>query len=298
MRLLFALIIFSYGSYGESIYVGSGSILQYKGKVWDYFLREVMETIFDILKQTKRDNCGKCGYPTCMAFAAAVHTGSSSKSACPFIEGASDDRKSPLQDPETALARQLRQKVKDIDLEKRAKGLGGRVVDTDHGPALCLLYLGREVFISRERVFSVDGSELEPRDQILLYNYLFFGGEGELSGKWVGLESFPNSISKVVTLKRYTEEKIARHFAGKAEEFLEKCREVGTTEVADCQADACVTVPVLPKVPIQLHFWDEDTEDNFPAEVKALFDERALDFLDIESLIFAAERLAETITGH
>ncbi len=257
-----------------------------------------METVFDILKQTKRDNCGKCGYPTCMAFAAAVHTGSSSKSACPFIEGASDVKKNPLQDPETALARQLREKVKNIDLVKRANGLGGSVVDTDHGPALRLIYLGREVFISKERVSSADGSELEPRDQILLYNYLFFGGEGELTGKWVGLESFPNSISKVVTLKRYTEEKIARHFAGKADEFVARCKEVGGRELEDCQADACVTVTVLPKVPIQLHFWDEDTEDNFPAEVKALFDERALDFLDIESLIFAAERLAETITSH
>ncbi len=256
-----------------------------------------METIFDILKQTKKDNCGKCGYPTCMAYAAAVHTGACSKAACPFVEAEGEDRRTPLQDPETALAKELKEKVRSVDLEERAHGLGGEVVQTDFGRALRRRYLGRDVFISPERVFSEDGSELETRDQILLYNYLFFGGKGELSGKWVGLESFPNSISKVVTLKRYTEEKIARHFAGRKEEFLSQCKRLGAKEVKGCQADACVVVLVLPKVPIQLNFWDEDREDNFPAEVKALFDSRALDFLDIESLIFAAERLAETITG-
>ncbi len=255
-----------------------------------------METIFDILKETKKDNCGECGYPTCMAFAAAVHTGGCSKSACPYIKGATDKVKPALQDPETALAKELKQKVKGLDLPERAPGLGAQVVDTEYGKALRLRYLGRDVYISAEKIYAEDGEELETRDQILLYNYLFFGGKGDLSGEWVGLESFPNSISKVVTLKRYTEEKIARHFAGRPGLFLERCKGLGGLDVPECQADACVTVPVLPKVPIQLHFWDEDKDDGFPAEVKALFDKRALDFLDIESLIFAAERLAETIT--
>ena len=256
-----------------------------------------METVFDILKQTRKDNCGKCGYPTCMAFAAAVHTGGCPKSACPFIEGASDEARKPMIDPDTALARQLKEKVKEIDLSDRAEGLGGWVVETEYGQVLCLRYLGRDVFISSKKVFAEDGSELETRDQILLYNYLFFGGKGDPSGDWVGLESFPNSISKVVTLKRYTEDKIASHFSGRAGELLSACKEIGGVEVKECSADVCVTIPVLPKVLVRINFWDEDREDGFPAEVKALFDRRALDFLDIESLIFCAERLAETIIG-
>ncbi len=255
-----------------------------------------METVLDILKQTKKDNCGKCGYPTCMAFAAAVHTGACPKSSCPFVEADEEGLPAAMHDPETALAMELKGKVRNVDLEKRAMGLGGRVVATGSGMALRLRYLGRDVFISPDRVFAEDGSELETRDQILLYNYLFFGGKGRLSGEWTGLESFPNSISKVTTLRRYTEEKIARCFAGKPIQFLKRCKEFGGREVEGCHADACVTVFVLPKVPIRLNFWDEDREDGLPPEVKALFDRRALDFLDIESLIFAAERLSETIT--
>ena len=259
-----------------------------------------MATVLDILKETKRDNCGRCGFPTCLAFAASVHSGGAKKSLCPFVQADEepDERDgAPRSEPETVLAKQLRSKVKSLDLSRRGSGLGGKVVEIDGGKALELDYLGRKIFISGENVSSEHGEELETRDQILLYNYLFFGGEGHLSGRWAGLESFPNSISKVVTLKRYTEDKLADAFKSRVLDLVEGCRKLGGKTVEPCHADACMTVPILPKVPVQVHFWDEDRDDGFPAKVKVLFDERALDFLDIESLIFAAERLAETLTG-
>ncbi len=258
-----------------------------------------MATVFDILKETKKDNCGRCGFPTCLAFSAAVHSGAVAKSACPFMEA--DDNEEPKVgqrvDPETALARQLRSKVKELDLSKRAPGLGGKVVSRDGAPVMQLHYLGRKVCVSSEYVSSEQGEELETRDQILLYNYLFFGGHGPLSGRWVGLESFPNSISKVVTLKKYTEDKIADAYKSRIQDLVADCKVLGGEEISPCYADVCIVVPVLPKVPVQVHFWDEDQEDGFPPKVKVLFDERALDFLDIESLIFAAERMAETLIG-
>jgi len=72
---------------------------------------------------------------------------------------------------------------------------------------------------------------------------------------------------------------------------------MNASEVPECHADFCLVVPVLPKVPIQVHFWDADHEDGFPAGVKVLFDRNALQFLDIESLIFAAERMTEKACG-
>ncbi len=258
-----------------------------------------MVTVLDILKETRKDNCGKCGYPTCLAFAAAVHSAGAEMSLCPFIEISEEAEKPPetsRADPETALARQLRSKVRDIDLSMRAPGLGGRVVEHDGEKALELEYLGMKVLVSGQDVRELFGRELETRDQILLYNYLFFGGEGPLAGRWTGLESFPNSISKVVTLKKYTEDRLALGFKSRVQDLVDACMRLGGKQVEACYADACLTVPVLPKVPIQVHFWDEDREEGFPAKVKVLFDERALDFLDIESLIFASERMAEILT--
>ena len=66
-------------------------------------------------------------------------------------------------------------------------------------------------------------------------------------------------------------------------------------KVADSSATAASIIPVLPMVPQQLLFWDEEPEDGFKAKVKILFDARVLDYLDVESLVFSAERLADRL---
>jgi hypothetical protein len=59
--------------------------------------------------------------------------------------------------------------------------------------------------------------------------------------------------------------------------------------------DVGVVISVLPFVTLYLLFWDEDLEDGFPAKVKILFDKNVMDFLDLESLVFAAEKMAERL---
>ncbi len=251
----------------------------------------------DILKKTPKTNCGDCGYPACMAFAVAVVSGGENLRHCPYIDAVSDEEMAtPVQhvsDPDTVLLKSLKAKVRSIDIGRRACRLGGEMITDNDIEMLRLSYLGDVVLISSDRITSSAGGELDPRDQILLYNYLFFGGAGDLSSEWVGLESFPNSISKVVTLRRYTEEKLAAEFTGRVERLKEVLEKLRATDVLECHADLCMVVPVLPRVPIQVHFWDADDDDGFPASVKVLFDSNALEFLDIESLIFAAERMTE-----
>jgi hypothetical protein len=48
-------------------------------------------------------------------------------------------------------------------------------------------------------------------------------------------------------------------------------------------------------VPQYLLFWEEEPEDGFEPKVKVLFDHHVLDFLDLESLVFSAERFAERL---
>ena len=267
-----------------------------------------MANVLDILRLTPKTNCGECGFPTCMAFCVGVTTGQASLDKCPYIDkailkekGLLEDKSAAQQeikgiDPDTALLKELKSKVKKIDLGSRAEGLGAELILLKDGTeGLQFPYLGRKVIVTPKGILDESGKELDPRDQILLYNYVFFGGKGPLSGEWVGLESFPNSVSKVVTLRKYTEEKLSNHFEGRSKDLIKVCKKIGGQEIEPCHADVCMKIPVLPKVPIQIHFWDCDKEDGFPAKVKVLFDKRALDFLDIESLIFSAERMAETL---
>lgn len=262
----------------------------------------------EFLKFTPKTNCGECGYAACLAFAAAVTKGGENPGKCPYVdvsclgdefvmadalpgvEGVLLDEK------DMALVSHLKSKIREVDFSVIAPKLG---CDWS-GPETNILsfrYLGRDVTLSGEGIF-IGGKEAEePRDQILLYNYIFYGGGAASSGAWVGMESLPNSISKVRTLRVYCEERIANFFCGKVA-LLRECAGKIDAVSRDHQESGCSAafqVAVLPRLPMLLLFWDEDREDGFPPKVKILYDRNVLDVLDIESLVFASERMAECL---
>lgn len=264
-----------------------------------------MPTIIDIVRLTPKTNCGKCGKLTCMAYAVSLLTGQIEPDACPYIDRDALAEvgfvvlKSDLKrdDPDTALLRELRSKISGLDLLALATGIGAEVTSDREGKkALALRYLGRTVIISSTTIYIKDGKELDPRDQILLYNYVFFGGSGPLSGTWVGLESFPNSVSKVVTLKKYTEDKISEEFGHNSEELVRRASRIGARLVMPCYADICLELPVLPKVPLQIHLWREEQDEGFPAKVKILFDKRAIEFLDLEPKLCSSRHGGQNVS--
>lgn len=265
----------------------------------------------EFIKFTPRTNCGECGYAACLAFAAAVTKGGEDPRKCPYVKvndlGAdffAADRGGGglsgvgrlLEEKDRSLIEHLKNRARPVDFSHVASGLGC----TWSGPeknALCFRYLGHDVDLSREGIF-LDGKEAEePRDQILLYNYVHFGGGEARAGEWVGMESLPNSISKVRTLRVYCEERIAAHFSGK-QTLLQECVRRIDGELMDGKEQACSAafqVSVLPCLPVVLLFWDEDKGDGFPARVKILYDRNVLGVLDLESLVFASERMAERL---
>lgn len=254
-----------------------------------------MKSVLEIVKATPKTNCRVCGQVSCMAFAVAVMSGKLNISTCPHIVTPEPvvPRSNESLNAETALLKELRGKIQGVNLEKRASALGAEVFDSLRGILLKVPYLGTKVLISKDSIVPENGMELDPRDQILLYNYVFFASDAALSGNWVGLEAFPNSISKVVTLRRYTEEKLAEAFDGRLNELKTILSGMSGVKLQECHADLCMQVPILPKVPVQVHFWNSSQEDGFTAQAKVLFDANAMEFLDIESLVFAAERMTE-----
>ena len=266
-------------------------------------------TPHEFLKYTPATNCGECGYPACLAFAVAVTRGGVSAELCPYVNGDELPPELGPQPPEAgleavergqeerdmALVAHLKSKVENLDFQKFGPLLGADW-SGDAPDVLRFSYLGRPVELGRETVV-LDGDRLvDPRDQILLYNYVAFGGGRKPDGTWVGMESLPNSISKVRTLATYCELRLAQRFTGRAGRLAELCGEVGGVPGPDDQsADVGVIISVLPHVPHYLLFWDEEPEEGFEARVKILFDHNVMDFLDLESLVFAAERTADRL---
>jgi hypothetical protein len=264
----------------------------------------------EFIKLTPRTNCGECGYPTCLAFAAAVTKGGEQPDKCPYIDKSglgeefnTQERGSDglegvarlLDEKDLALVAHLKEKTSGVDFASVADFLGCTWTGTDKD-SLRFKFLAQDVELSHKGIL-INGEEPEdPRDQVLLYNYIHFGATGRKPQlEWIGMESLPNSISKIRTLRVYCEERLATHFTGKTELLVKTAPDVGAVlqENPEQSCSAAFLVSVLPHLPLFVLFWDEEKEDNFPAKVKVLFDENVSDYLDIESLVFASERMAE-----
>ena len=266
----------------------------------------------ELLQRTPKTNCGECGYPTCLAFAAAVTRAGAEAALCPYIElqgletkvsGSAKDMdrlaEQVAEEQDLALIRYLQSKISMLDFSTIASGLGARW-SNDNPEVLYLRYLGQDVMLGKNTVLMDNEEVIDPRDQILLYNYIHSGGGRPPDNTWIGMESLPNSISKVKTLATYCEKKIAVLLSGKpASQLQEAGKQLdGWSGPGDLSSSAtsALVVPVLPMVPQFLLFWEAEPEDGFEAKVKVLFDHHVLDFLDLESLVFSAERFAEKLS--
>ncbi|AEH45313.1 Fe-S cluster domain protein [Thermodesulfatator indicus DSM 15286] len=249
----------------------------------------------EIIKKLPRTNCKECGYPTCLAFAMAVVTGACEPSKCPYFfpeDWPEVKQKGPLkEDYAWRILEEVKKKVQNINLKEIAPRLGASLEDD----RLKLPFLDTEVLIDATQAVRIDSQELDPRDQILLYNYLIFAGKTPLKGEFVGLESFPSSLSKTATLRHYAEEKLAQNFSGRLKALEKSFKFFNVENVQECPADLCAVIYVLPKVPLKIHFFEAEPEENLSPEVKILFDANATDYLDLESLVFCAERLVERL---
>jgi hypothetical protein len=257
----------------------------------------------DILKRTPKTNCGQCGYPACLAFAANVAKSGADPTKCPYIDLDGLDLGSQQttgleemsREHDLELVRHLQDKISGLDFAKIAPKLGADWSKLNPD-TLEFLYLGQSVKLSKNGILLAGREPEDPRDQILLYNYVHSGGGEMPENNWIGLESLPNSISKVKTLARYGEERICEIFSQVGKEEINRiCQAIPHAVDPESSADAAIIFQVLPRLPQYVLFWEEDREDGFPARVKILFDKEVMDFLDLESLVFSAERLADRL---
>ena len=253
----------------------------------------------EIVQRTPKTNCGECGHPTCLAFGAAVAKTGGDPTACPYInlKGLSIETAKPSKDQrekDLEFVAYLKSKIAPLDFNFVAETFGAK--SNKDLETLNFDYLGQSVQLSKETIL-LNGVEPEdPRDQILLYNYISAPADFPLSGEWVGMESLPTTISKIRTLAEYGEDRIAKLFSTIPFDTINSIiNNLNPSQPLENTASYAAIIPVLPKVPQYLLFWEEDKEDNFDAKVKILFDKNVLSFLDLESLVFSSERLADKI---
>ena len=258
---------------------------------------------FEIVKRTPKTNCGQCGYPTCLAFSAAVAKSGEDYGKCPYLDTTGlniEQKQGPALEElsgqrDLALVEHLKSKISALDFARIASPLGATLCG-EHNQTLSFPFLAQEVLLDRQGILIDSRTPEDPRDQILIYNYIHSQGGPDPVLDWIGLETLPNSISKVRTLATYCENRLAELFVHlPVSTIISACSHLGgVTHPAPSATLGCI-IPVLPKVPQYLVYWEAEPEDGFPAKVKILFDRQVMNFLDLESLIFSSERLADRL---
>lgn len=266
----------------------------------------VVDLYRDILPKT---NCRDCGFPTCLAFAGMVVSEKHPIENCPHLPGDVVEKckselaeqyssgkwlKRDMADDALKWARERSASMKIEDLPDR---IGGRLIKKGESYALELPYFTDFIIISKDSITKKDGSDLTRWEQVFIYNHMAQGGSKLPTGKWKGLIEFPNTVSKIKSMKEHVEKPLIKRFKAKSNELLTAAERLGGDDMTDeiRSADLALLFRPLPRIPVMLMFWDEDLDDDFDAEVKLLFDESILDHLDIESIMFLSERLRQLL---
>ncbi|ACL05448.1 Fe-S cluster domain protein [Desulfatibacillum aliphaticivorans] len=239
----------------------------------------------DIYKLLEKSNCRECGYPTCMAFAAAVFQGRSHLKDCPRLDPAVAEAEggAPAQtvDPGEEINKALeefRAQMKDVDLEARAKVLGGRYANG----RLILKILGKDFGVDNAGKIHTD-IHVNPWVAAPFFAYVLHGQGVEPSGEWISLRELEGGQPLYGLFVQRVEQPIRKVADAYPDLFADMVDLFGGKEVEPAyQSDISVVLQVLPKVPIMVCYWRP--EDGMESNFNLFFDANANKNLPTQAL--------------
>ena len=110
------------------------------------------------------------------------------------------------------------------------------------------------------------------------------------TGRWSGISTLGGIIGAGHD-RNLGHEPTAAKFQGKTEALARACRRLGG--VPEGKADVGFAIPAFRDFRVLFQFWDGD--DEFPASIRYLFDERALQYMHYETLWYVMNSLAERL---
>lgn len=252
-----------------------------------------MNTI-ELYKELPKTNCAACGHKTCMAFALAVIKGSVELDTCPHLDKNTLDKLSGSVvklDVTEAMFNKLKEETGRLDLRKAAAAAGAAVTDT----GIVIRCLGRDFTVKYDGSVEAAGT-VSLWIKILLLIYIKTGDASELTNDWVSFDRLKMGIVKISAFKKECELPLTEMFQKNYTAAAAAIISLGAVEVRGQPSSAAWKLCLLPKIPILILYWRGDEE--FPPEIKVLFDSTADRYLDIESLVFLLRELTITLSEH
>ncbi len=273
-----------------------------------------LKSPMDILKLLDKSNCRQCNEPTCMAFAAQVFKGKKSLSECPKIDpsvieefgdpdeggaGAGSDKPARTSEEEVeAYVRQLKQKVREIDLPAVAERLGG----TYQYGRLTVKVLGKDFSVYPDGTLSAV-IHTNPWVSVPVLTYITEGAGKDLTGKWLPFRELREGSAWSGLFRQRCEKPLKQIADNDYQLFVDLLDVFNGRPVEHLDADIARVLYVLPKVAILVCYWPP--EEDFESNLNIYFDEAADENLNIASinalgsgLARMFEKLAEKHSTH
>lgn len=264
-------------------------------------------SIVDLYKKVlPKTNCKECGFLTCLAFAGMVVSEKYPLRNCPHIapeildwaekelEEQYRQGKWLKKDMAVEALQLAKDKITIEDLKQIGERIGGKMEDG----VLVLPYFNSYLYIDSSGVKDEAGNDLSRNEQTFVYIHMSMMTKSEAvkpTGNLKSFKEFPNTVSKVVSMRNHIEEPLKKAFSGNLEALRRACLKSGGVDVKNKyeSPNLAFSFQVFPLVAVTLLFWEAG--EDFEADVKLLFDEKILSHLDIESIMFLSQYLADRL---
>ena len=237
--------------------------------------------LYKILPQT---NCGQCYVPTCLAFAAAVVSGSKRLADCPYMlgniqYGSVDIRpKETWNDKRVEQMTELKKQITSIDMQDKAAKIGGKFSNGK----LAIKCLGKDFFVDPSgNVTSECHTHVGLTIPVL--SYIIHSQGKPASGKWIHFRELhkgapmsalferrgENTLKEMIDTHTDLVETILSSFSGKRTD-------------KSFSSDVSLVLYPLPKLPILICYWLP--EDDLDSQLTIFFDATADTHLPVDSI--------------
>lgn len=249
----------------------------------------------EIYKALPRTNCGRCGVPSCMAFAAAVFQGMKIISGCPYLEKKIAEQLSTkiivkrrtMDDEQWEVIRQLQKEIQNFDLTTVAPRIGAQI----RNGKLAITCLGKNFFIDQTGEMT-STCHINHWIYIPLLHYIIECQGTEPQNDWISFSELPDA-------KEWNQ-----YFTHRCEEPLRKLADThrellfelfflfeAQPQATAGKADYSLLLKPLPKVPFLINYWLAD--DGFPSELNILLDRSAGRNINAHSITLLARGIIE-----
>ncbi|MBU1193242.1 MAG: DUF3786 domain-containing protein [Proteobacteria bacterium] len=153
--------------------------------------------------------------------------------------------------------------------------------------------------VSGARITDASGNRPGYAICVVLFKYILLCPDpAPYDINWVALTEFKQTgqFTNVNFFASETEGLLKESFSGRLEAFVRACKKMGATQSKlQMPWDLAMEMDVLPKIKILVLF--NDTDEEFPALCKVLFQKHAQFYLDPESMIIATSVMAKKLVN-